>query len=57
MGFVIVHMPVPNDIESYSFLPNATGGTGYFKTSHEAFECLEIMGLGDEEDFKVMRVH
>ena len=57
MAFVIVHMPVPDDIESYSFLPNATGGTGYFKTSHEAFECLEIMGLGDEEDFKVMRVH
>jgi hypothetical protein len=57
MAFVIVHMPVPDDIESYSFLPNVTGGTEYFKTFYEAFECLEIMGLEDEQDFKVLRVH
>ena len=57
MAFVIVHMPVPDDIESYSFLPNVTGGTEYFKTFCEAFECLEIMGLEDEQDFKVLRVH
>ena len=29
----------------------------YFDTSHEAFECLEIMGLEFDEDFKVMRLH
>ncbi len=50
-------MPVPDDIESYSFLPNATGGAGYFKTFYEAFECLESMGLEDEQDFQVLRVH
>ena len=58
MSFIIVHVPVPSDIESYSCMPDDTGeGIEYFDTSHEAFEYLEIMGLEDEHDFKVLRVH
>ena len=58
MSFIIVHVPVPSDIDSYSCMPDYTGESiEYFDTSHEAFECLEIMGLEFDEDFKVMRVH
>jgi hypothetical protein len=57
MAFVIVHMPMSDDIESCSFFPNETGGTEYFKTSFEAYECLEFMGLEFDKDFKVLRVH
>ena len=58
MSFIIVHVPVPNDIDTYSCMPDDTGESiEYFDTSHEAFECLEIMGLEFDEDFKVMRVH
>ena len=58
MSFIIVHVPVPSDIESYSCMPDDTGeGIEYFNSSHEAFECLEIMGLESDKDFKVLRVH
>jgi hypothetical protein len=58
MSFIIVHVPDPKDIKSYSCMPDWKGsGIEYFKTSYEAFECLEELGLEDEEDFKVLRVH
>jgi hypothetical protein len=39
-------------------MPDDTGnGIEYFETSHEAWECLEIMGLEFNKDFKVLRVH
>jgi hypothetical protein len=58
VSFIIVHVPIPSDIDTYSCMPDFTGdGIEYFDTSHEAFECLEIMGLEFNKDFKVMRVH
>ena len=58
MSFIIVHVPVPSDIDSYSCMPDFTGESiEYFDTPYEALECLEIMGLEFDEDFKVMRVH
>ena len=52
MSFIIVHVPVPSDIDSYSCMPDFTGESiEYFDTSHEAFECIEIMGLEFDEDF------
>ena len=58
MSFIIVHVPIPSDIETYSCMPDDTGeGIEYFETSHEALECLEFMGLEFDKNFKVLRVH
>ena len=56
MSFIIVHVPVPSDIESYSCMPDDTGkGIEYFNSSHEAFECLEIMGLEFDSDWSIIQ--
>ena len=58
MSFIIVHVPIPSDIETYSCMPDYTGeAIEYFETSHEALECLEFMGLEFDKNFKVLRVH